>query len=118
MENIEDWIEALKNSEKVIIVEGPNDQKALEHFGIKKIVTLSRKPLFHIIEDVAATEKDVIILTDFDKKGKELYGKLYSGLSRLGVRIDNKFREFLFLQKLSHIEGLKRYIYKNKIRQN
>jgi len=48
------------------------------------------------------------LLTDLDKKGKELYGKLNSGLQRFGVRIDNNFREFLFKKtKIRQIEGLR-----------
>jgi len=113
MENIDEWITELKRSGKTIIVEGPNDKKALEHFGINNIVTLSRHPLYKITEDVAASAKDVIILTDFDREGRQLYGRLSTGLQRMGVRIDNKFREFLFRQRLSHIEGLVTFVRNN-----
>ena len=105
-----DWIDELRVCEKTIIVEGPNDKKALEYFGIHDIVTLSKKPLFEIIEDVATKTDKVVILTDYDKKGRELYGKLYKGLQKLGVEIDNCFREFLYIQKLSHIEGLVKFV--------
>ncbi len=110
MENINEWLEKLKNSDKTIIVEGKKDKRALEHFGITNIVTLSRHPLYRIAEDVASTSKQVIILTDLDRKGKELYGKLSSGLQSLGVKIDNRFREFLYHQRLSHVEGLRRFV--------
>jgi len=110
MNSIEEWIDQLKICGKTIIVEGPNDKKALEHFGIMDIITLSRKPLFQIMEDVANDNKQIIILTDFDKKGRQLYGKLSSGLQHMGCTIDNKFREFLYRQKLSHIEGLVKFI--------
>ena len=109
MENIEEWLEDLKRSDKIIIVEGPNDKKALEYFGINNIVTLSRKPIFQIVEDISMIAHQVIILTDFDKKGKELYGKLSSALQRHGVQIDNKFREYLLRTRLSHIEGLVKF---------
>jgi 5S rRNA maturation endonuclease (ribonuclease M5) len=108
-EEILDEIE--KISDVLVIVEGIKDKKALEEFGFRKVVTLSRRPLFQIIEEIAAGNKKVMILTDFDKKGKELYGKLHHGLQRLGVVIDNSFREFLQKNtKLSHIEGLVSYI--------
>jgi len=92
---------------KLIIVEGKNDKLALEKLNIKNIITLSKKPLFKIIEETANQDKEVAILTDLDKKGKELYGKLNSGLQRFGVRVDNKFRNFLFKKtKIRQIEGL------------
>ena len=50
-------------------------------------------------------------ITDFDKKGKQLYGKLNHDLCRFGVKVDNKFRHFLFRKtKLRQIEGLDSYI--------
>lgn len=112
-EEIKEKIEEINQSEKKIIVEGKKDRAALENLGIKKqnIIELSKKPIFKVIEDIQKTGKECIILTDFDKKGKELFGKLNSGLSRLGVKIDNSFREFLQKNtKLSHVEGLDSYL--------
>jgi len=113
LQELNEQISKLKNSDKLIIVEGKKDRIALEKLGIKNITELSKKPLFQIMEDISDKNKECIILTDFDKKGKQLYGKLNSGLSRLGVKVNNRFREFL--QKnthLSHIEGLHTYIMK------
>jgi 5S rRNA maturation endonuclease (ribonuclease M5) len=108
---VKEEIEKLKNSDNIIIVEGIKDKRALDELGLKNIVTLSRKPLFSIIEDLASKNKTITILTDFDKKGKELFGKINSGLQRLGAKIDNSFREFLQKNtKLSHIEGLVSYL--------
>lgn len=109
MEELEEWINKLKNSKKPVIVEGIKDRLALESFGVKNIITLN-KPLYEIIEDVACKHKKCIVLTDLDRKGKELYGKLSSGLQRLGVEVDNYFREFLLKKtKLRQIEGLGSY---------
>ncbi|MBW2983674.1 toprim domain-containing protein [Candidatus Woesearchaeota archaeon] len=113
-DEIEEEIERLKNSENIIIVEGIKDKKALNYLGLKNIVTLSKKPMFQIIEELSKKNKTITILTDFDKKGKQLYGRLNSGLQRHGVKVDNRFREFLQKNtKLSHIEGLVSYL--NKI---
>ncbi|MBW2999345.1 toprim domain-containing protein [Candidatus Woesearchaeota archaeon] len=110
---LSEWIEEVKNSGKLIIVEGLKDKKALNSLGISNVVTL-KKPLFQVIEEIAAKHKEVIILTDIDKKGKLLYGKLRSGLQRFGVKVDTKFREFLIKNtKLSHIEGLPTYLNNN-----
>ena len=108
MQDFYEFISSLKNEDKIIIVEGNKDKAALAKFNID-CITLSKYPLYKICEDIAEEGKDVIILTDFDKKGKQLYGRLKKNLERLGVKIDHKYREWLQRNtKLSHIEGLKR----------
>jgi 5S rRNA maturation endonuclease (ribonuclease M5) len=118
MENgpIAGWVEDVNASNKCIVVEGPKDIRSLRVIGIEnRIFQLSVKPIFEIVETVASETKDVIILTDFDKKGKELYGKLNYGFSRLGVRVDNVYREWLQRNtKISHIEGLDSYFRKSQ----
>ena len=112
-ENLIDWIGAVVASKKVIIVEGPKDKKALENIGINNKIIMINGPdrgLYKIVEK--ATEfKQTILLTDMDKKGKELYGKLRKDLCKNGVEVDNKFREWLQKNtRLSHIEGIDSYI--------
>lgn len=112
-EEINKWVKDLRDSKLPIIVEGQNDKKTLEHLGVKSEIFVLKKPLFSVIEEIAERHKIVVILTDFDKKGKELYGKLRSGLQRLGVKVDRHFREFLQKNtKLSHIQGLCTYLSK------
>ncbi len=107
-------IDKIKNSKTLIIVEGKKDKKALQCLGIKNIIELNKKPIFQVIESVSSKNKSCIILTDLDKKGKELYGKLNHGLQELGVKIDNGFRNFLNKNtKLRQIEGLVTYIENN-----
>ena len=111
-EEIYEWISDLLDSGKIIIVEGPYDKKALVAAGIpaKQVVHLG-KPLYQVVESVAEKHKHAVILTDFDKKGKELYGKLSRDLVRHGVQIDKMFREFLQKRtKLSHVEGFNTYL--------
>tara|TARA_Y100000310_G_scaffold159627_1_gene159295 strand:- start:55715 stop:56062 length:348 start_codon:yes stop_codon:yes gene_type:complete len=106
-------IQEIKESNKLVIVEGKKDKISLNKLGIKNIITLS-KPLYLIIEEISNNHKEAIILTDLDKQGKKLYGILRHNLQKRGVKIDNRFREFLFKNtKLSNIEGLNTYI-KNK----
>lgn len=100
-------IENLKNSNTLIIVEGKKDRAALEKMGLSNIKELSKKPLFHVVEEVSSSNEECIILTDLDRKGKELYGKLGSDLQKRGVKINNKLRDFLFRRtKLRQIEGI------------
>ena len=108
---LQEWIDGINDSEKAILVEGPNDEKALRALGIKNlIITINQQPKYKVVEFIIKLKKEVIILTDLDKQGKKLYGKFNSDLQRFGVKVDNKFREFL--QKnttLDQIEGIKTY---------
>ena len=107
METIEDWIDELKNSNKTILVEGKKDQIALNNLGINNIITLKQKPIYKVVEEISENSKEVIILTDLDAEGRKLYSKLKYGLQKHGIKIDNKFREFLFKKiKISQIEGI------------
>ena len=117
IEALKEFLSELKKSNKLIIVEGPKDKKALNKVGITNyVVCLNKKPIFAIIEDVSKITDFVVILTDFDKKGKELYGKLNSGLQKYGVKVDHYFREWLQKNtKLSHVEGIVNYIERNKL---
>lgn len=99
----------IKNSSMLVVVEGKKDNAALQRFGINKenIVELNKKPIFSIIEEISGKTDECTILTDLDRKGKELFGKLNSGLQAHGVKVNNSFREFLFKRtKLRQIEGI------------
>lgn len=110
-EEFEEFIENLKQAskEKIILVEGIKDKKALEQLGIKNVITL-KKPLYAVIEDIINSQKECILLLDLDKKGRELYARISSKLKQFGVKIDNRFREFLFRTKLRQIEGITKYL--------
>ena len=111
IEEFNNIINKIINSNILVIVEGKKDKAALQKFGISNITELSKKPLFQIVEDVAGSNDECIILTDLDKKGKEIYGKLNSNLQKNGVKVNNKFREFLFRHtKLRQIEGIDSYL--------
>ncbi len=92
------------------IVEGKKDRLALEKLGFKQVFELN-KALFMVAEEF--DKKDTVqILTDFDKEGKKLYGRLVKELSRRGVRISNRLRNLILKTKISHIEGLYSYLTK------
>lgn len=111
---MKEWLEKLRNSKKLIIVEGKKDKIALEKLGVQNVVTISRKPLYLFIESINV--KEVIILTDLDRTGKKLYGLLNHNLQAKGVKIDRYFREYLFRNaKITQIEGLYHYLKKEKV---
>ena len=114
MNELIEQIEKLKKQNYTIIVEGKKDKIALQKFGVKNIIELNKKPIFEIIENISSKNKECVILTDLDKTGKALYGKLNHGLQQFGVKIDNNFRNFLYKNtKLRQIEGLTTYMENN-----
>ena len=111
-----DFLGEIKRRNLLVIVEGKKDRLALQTFGINNIVELSKKPLFEIVEYILSFNQECIILTDLDKKGRELYSKLSSDLQKHGIKIDNKFRYFLFRHtKLRQVEGVGNYLEKFNI---
>jgi 5S rRNA maturation endonuclease (ribonuclease M5) len=101
----------------VIIVEGKKDVAALNHLGFKKVYAIHQTSLplkeriLQILNDINKKDK-ICILTDFDKKGKKLYLLLKSELQQLGARLDSSLRGILLKSRISHIEGLDKFIEK------
>ena len=109
MNNIDDWIYSIRKSKKLIVVEGNKDKKALNSFGIHNVITI-KKPLFEVVENISNITDECILLLDLDKEGRKIYSYLKRNLERVGVKIDSKYREFLFKNtELTNIEGLKKY---------
>lgn len=106
-------LSGLAESKGAIIVEGRKDKAALEKVGIgsNRIFVLNKTPLFVVAEAVAQNHSTAVILTDLDAEGRKLYGKLSTLLQRLGIKIDNSLRNFLFKStQLRQMEGLSKII--------
>ncbi|MFA5303691.1 MAG: toprim domain-containing protein [Candidatus Nanoarchaeia archaeon] len=104
---IEDLIQDIIQSEKVVIVEGKKDVARLKKLGVSKVISLSRMPLCTFCEEIANNHNEVIILMDNDPEGRKIYSKLKLELSNLGIKINSKYQENLARLKISHVEGLK-----------
>lgn len=100
-----------------IIVEGKKDAETLRTLGITgRIVTAktggkSRLDLISEIEKTGSPE--VILLLDFDRRGKELTAVLRQNLEKTRIKADATFRRDLlrFARKeLKDIEGLSAYM--------
>jgi len=102
------YLEKIQN--KPIIVEGKKDKIALENLGCSNIIMLNgnKAGLFNIVEKLPENCKEAVILTDLDKKGKQLYHRIKKILTRNKIKIDDRFRLYLFKEtKIRQIEGLK-----------
>jgi 5S rRNA maturation endonuclease (ribonuclease M5) len=112
-ENIEELrheLAKLKQSGKLVVVEGLKDGRSLAKFGLKNIMAL-KKPIYAVVDNIAAAAKECAILTDLDSEGKKLYGALKKELQKQGVKIDDKLRNFISKNTpVKHIEGLATFL--------
>ena len=110
LKELDKKIQELKQDSEtsLVIVEGIKDKSALNSLGIENIITL-KGPLYEEIEKISEKTKEVILLVDLDKEGKKLYHTLKIGLESKGIKINDKFRNFLFKTSLRNIEGLVAY---------
>ncbi|NIO22445.1 MAG: toprim domain-containing protein [Candidatus Aenigmarchaeota archaeon] len=89
---IEELNELLKElKDKLLIVEGKNDKKALKSLGLKNIIAIDGRPLYEVVENINTT-KEIVILTDFDKKGREIEKRLRYLLQKYKKRTNSRLR--------------------------
>ena len=104
-----------KYQDFVIIVEGKKDTAALNALGFDKIFEIHQTgiSIHERVESIIKKigKKDTVcILTDFDKKGKQLYFIIQREMQAFGVRLDSSLRNMLLRMNISHIEGLDSFV--------
>ncbi len=84
-----------KNEEVPIIVEGKNDRGSLRKidFPGNIIILNGGNSLVNFSENVAEENDEVIILTDFDRKGVDLKKAIQRNISGLGCQVDTQLWE-------------------------
>lgn len=104
-QELQNVLEELKEDKRKKIVEGERDKKALEKFQVKKIRTINSTPLREITS--GTKEKEVIILTDYDKTGKKLSKNLIRLYRAEGIKTDLDYKRRLGkLKGISEIEEI------------
>ncbi len=101
-----EYLEEIKGF--TVIVEGVKDKKVLESIGFRHIIMLNPKGLAECVNGIE--EEEVVVLTDFDKKGEELAKKLELFLRKPRRDIRKKLRKLFTKSGISTIEGLKKMI--------
>jgi len=96
----------------IIVVEGKRDELALRNFGIDNIVKISGKPLYRSCLDLVKLKrryknKEVIILTDFDREGRKLASRLRLLLQRYKIHPNSRLRKEIMGLGKNKIEDLK-----------
>jgi len=121
LERLNDLIQALNNEIKnnaMIVVEGPNDAKALEELGVTgKPFLYSHKSNQIDLFLLARSFSKVIILVDNDKEGWSICKRLVSIFSVRGIKYDTWYRKKFYnvgRGSVLHLEEfpslIKRYI--------
>jgi len=105
-----DFLKALNNEENsIIVVEGRNDRRALEYWGVKLPIVTFRGPIFQFVEYLEAkytTAVQIILLVDCDKEGKELEKKLKQAFREKGFKVNVHFWLQLMRFGVTYVEGL------------
>ncbi len=88
-----------------ILVEGKRDKKALQELGFEGdiIILNSGHTLANIADWISEKHKKIIILTDWDKKGSYLAGRLFNLLRDNDVVCNMEYRRKLGFYLGSHI---------------
>ena len=99
-----------------IIVEGKKDVEALKALGIEGRIIMAKtggKTLLDVISEVENSEaQEVILLLDFDRRGREWTRRLKQRLEKTGTHPDIEFWSRLLQlvwREVKDIEGLATY---------
>jgi len=100
-----------------IIVEGRKDELSLRQLGVEgKILCMKSLGIgFYDFVEGLRSVREVIVLTDFDREGKELSSQLVKELSRIRVKADDSlWRELRSLgrSEIRSVEELAKYVEK------
>lgn len=119
LERVEELLsELLEAAEKgaIIIVEGKRDVLSLKKLGIDGNFELAtRGSLLNFSERIARRSQDIIVLTDWDRRGELLAVKLSEYFRNLGIKPELQIRNRLRLitqKEIKDVESLHTYVSK------
>ncbi len=121
LERLEELIvelQTLADSGAIIVVEGRKDAESLRFLGIKGEISLaSQQPLLEFAELLSRSRKEIVLLTDWDKKGGIVARKIIHHLLTFGIMPNTDIRSrirALTKKRIKDIESLNNYV--NKLR--
>ncbi|MBP2030948.1 5S rRNA maturation endonuclease (ribonuclease M5) [Methanohalophilus levihalophilus] len=122
LEKLEELLEDLSSRSlegSIIVVEGKRDVISLRKLGIQgQIETSTTIPVLELSDRLAGEGREVIILTDWDRRGDLLGSKVSSDLRYLGLDVDTDFRirlSSMVKKEIKDVESL--YSYMKKMRR-
>ncbi|MFH0903561.1 MAG: toprim domain-containing protein [Methanobacteriota archaeon] len=119
LEKLEELILELMNLSDtgvIIVVEGRKDVESLRSLGVNGVIKLSsQQPLLDFTEKLSRSGKDIVLLTDWDRKGGMVARKIIDYLHAYSIIPNMDIRArigFLVKKRIKDIESLNRYIRK------
>ncbi|MFH1322801.1 MAG: toprim domain-containing protein [Methanobacteriota archaeon] len=119
LEKLEELILELMNLSDtgvIIVVEGRKDVESLRSLGVNGVIKLSsQQPLLDFTEKLSRSGKDIVLLTDWDRKGGMVARKIIDYLHAYSIIPNTDIRArigFLVKKRIKDIESLNRYIRK------
>ncbi|MCS7120455.1 MAG: toprim domain-containing protein [Nitrososphaerota archaeon] len=116
LELIDDLRDCL-NEGMPVIVEGENDVETLKSLGVNGDIIAAKaygKNFHGILEEIESRKKsEVILLMDFDRRGRQMTKKLQGDLERMRIKPNLRiWRELVRLagKDLKDVEGLLTYM--------
>ena len=118
-EKLLEVIEELKieAEEKPIIVEGKKDMESLVKLGVEgTFIIIAKTPVYLIADELVRKGiKEVILLTDFDRRGKMLAKAILEEFRHRGIKVNTKIRHEIFIYTNSGIRDIESlFSYVNK----
>ncbi len=103
----------------IIVVEGKRDVVSLRNLGIEgPIETSTHSPVLELSGKLAEKGKEIIVLTDWDRRGDLLGSKVSADLRYLGQNVDTDFRirlSSLVKKEIKDVESLYSYMEKMRV---
>jgi len=96
----------------LLVVEGERDVASLRTIGINSNIIAIKsggKTFQEIMDIISSSSREVIVLTDFDRKGRELAERLCSFLEGMKIKVNLRFWKELYELlngDIKDIEGL------------
>lgn len=119
LEKLEELIlelQVLSDTGAIIVVEGRKDVESLRSLGVNGEIKLSsQKPLLDFTEQLSRCGKDIVLLTDWDRKGGIVARKIIDYFHAYSIIPNTDLRKrigFLVKKRIKDIESLSRYIEK------
>lgn len=96
------------NREVPVVVEGERDVEALRKLGLEgRIEPLNQGMSIFVFCETLAREFDrVVLLTDWDEKGRELHDRLMQDMQANGVKPDDEFWKRLMKMSSKNISSV------------
>lgn len=109
-------LQVMSDTGAIIVVEGRKDVESLRSLGVNGEIKLSsQKPLLDFTEQLSKRGKDIVLLTDWDRKGGMSARKIIDYLHAYSIIPNTDIRArigFLVKKRIKDIESLSRYIEK------